>query len=178
MHSVSWSKIDTCKTTMGYLDSVEVANAKKNGVTNVFVGMIQADYEGTVNVDNIIEKYNKGSYGRMPYMPTEDQRAMIADVYREYVVLQCKYNNLKNEFNEKFNLWDDFKNFVSKTGLIKKNAEYNEYLAKLDDLNLKVISKEQELAKLVDSSIYRAIPQNNNQQAMVITLRVNPYTAY
>lgn len=178
MSLIAWSEIDTNSNSVGYLDSVEVAKAKKKGVSNVFVGMIQQDYEGNLNIDAIIDKYDKGAYGRIPYFPSMQQCTQIENMYRELVVLKCKHENLLKEFHDKFGLIDDFKNIIAKAGIIKKNTEYNNYKARLNDLNVKVMCKEQELQRLVDSSIYKERPQETHQESMNISVRYNPIAMY
>ena len=158
MPSISWSQIDTNKNSIGYLDSTEVENARKKGINNVFTGMIQEDYEGNIDVDKLIEKYDKGSRGRIPMIISDDRRQIIADMYRELVVLQHKYNNLETEMKEKFDILDDIKQFFSKKFKIgKENPEYNKYKSDLNDLKLKVINKEDELATYIDEQLYRKV---------------------
>lgn len=138
--------------------------------------MIQADYEGTLDVDKIIDKYNKGSFGRIPMYIGSDKREHITQLYREFVVLKCKYDNLQKEFKDKFGIWSDVKNFLSTLGLAKKNKEYAEYEKRLEKLNLEVVEKEFELSRTVDSYLYRTAYRNEGKsETIVLTFKSRPY---
>ena len=176
MPSVNWSDIDTNKSTVGYLDSVEVENAKKRGISNVFAGMIQADYEGGIDVGAIVNKYDKGANGRMPYYIDDTKGKEIANLYRELKVLECQYQNLHNEFRAKFGIWDDFLNKLSEAKIIRSNQEYRDYESRLTQLSIQILKKERELANKVDKSLYRNVPLAENPKTLVITVK-NRYLA-
>ena len=160
MPSISWSDIDINKNSKGYLDSLEVVNARKRGIENVFVGMIQADFEGTIDIDEIIEKYKRPADGRMPIFGNIENRNRIIDLYRELVVLKCKYQNVEIEYNQKFGLWDDAKNLLAKISIIKENEEYKAYKKQIEELKYEVYEKEQELIRQIDSTIYERTTTN------------------
>ena len=171
--TLTWSALDTNKGTNGYLDSLEVKNARKMGVDNVFVGMIQEDYEGTLDVDKIIDKYNKGSYGRMPMSIPPQECEQIAKLYREYIVLKFKCENFQEQMKQKYSLVDNFKNFLSNIGIIKKNEEYNSDKSKLEDLRLQAYEKERELADYIDSKLYKSVypSKKNSEQTLYISIK-------
>ena len=166
MPEISWSVIDNNFNSKGYLDSVEVENARKKGIKNVFVGMIQQDYEGTLDMDEIIEKYNYGAYGRIPMFISSDQLSHVEKLYREHIVLKCKLENLKAEFKEKCGLLDEAKSFFSKFGLCNEPKEYMSYKKKITEMQLKVAEKEHELASTVDLYLYGRTAKNFERDDM------------
>ena len=162
--TLSWSQIDYNSGSRGYLDEIEVNNAKKKGVTNAFVGMIQEDYEGTLDIDKIKEKYDKGSNGRMPIYGSAENRKKVIRLYRELVVLQCKYQNLKEEYTRKYSLLDDFKNFLSKIKIFKENIEYTNTIKQLEDVGTRINLKEKELSDTINTVFYEPLHANLNEQ--------------
>jgi hypothetical protein len=172
--SISWSDLDTNAGTKGYLDKTEVEKAKKMGVTNVFENMIQAEYEGTLDVDTIREKYDHGANGkRLPIYGSEKQRNNVIKLYREFTVLKCKYENLKEEFDKKYGIVDDLKDLLSKIKIFKSDTEYNSYKSKLEELKAQMNLKEKELDSYINDEFYQKYSMQDPD-----TIRLTVYTAW
>lgn len=170
---ISWSSIDINQGTKGYLDSTEVVNAKKQGITNVFVGMIEEEYENPLDADKIRDKYDRGAFGKIPMYGSVENRNRLIQLYRELVITKCRYENLKEDFDEKYGIKDAAKNWLSKNlGIFKENKEYTSAKTKLTELSYEIMLKEKELQDFVTSAFYETYNQSPRSESVAMMITV------